>query len=129
MQVIDDDDSFLLLATRALEVRGHKVETATTAFGIVNRIASGKPDVLVLDCDMPGLSGFAALELLAKDRRTSQVPVFLVSAVDTEQHRNAVEKHPVANFFVKSGRFGELADRIEEFMASPKVVGRLATEP
>jgi CheY-like chemotaxis protein len=114
--VVDDDNDFLLLARRALEARGHQVETSTSAFGLVNKVAgssSQSPEMVVLDCEMPGLSGFSVIELLAKDRRTAHVPVLLVSAGDGEQHRQARSVHPLASFHRKDGRMKQMVDDLE----------------
>ena len=119
--VVDDDADFLHLAKRALEARGHEVDTVTTAFGLVNRVAGASgptPDVVVLDCEMPGLSGFAVVELLAKDRRTSMVPVLLVSAGDGEAVRAAAAMHPLAAFHKKDGRMKALVESLEQHMSA-----------
>lgn len=119
--VVDDDEDFLLLSRRALEARGHDAETTSTAFGLVNRVAGtlGKrrPDVVVLDCDLPGLTGFSAIELLSKDRRTSSVPVLLVSAGESPHHVEAARLHPNAVFMQKDGHLGNLVEKIEEHAA------------
>ncbi len=114
--VVDDDTDFLHLARKALEARGHTVDTSTTAFGLVNRVAGATgapPGIVVLDCEMPGLSGFSVVELLAKDRRTNQVPVLLVSADDGEQQQAARAHHPLAMFYKKDGRMKAFCDELE----------------
>ena len=119
--VVDDDEDFLLLSRRSLESRGHEVATVSTAFGLVNRVAGAsgpRPDIVVLDCDLPGLTGFSALELLAKDRRTHMVPVLLVSATESDHHEDAARVHPLGAFMRKDGRLRALAERLEEHHAS-----------
>ena len=124
--VVDDDSDFLLLAKKALEARAHEVETASGAFGLVNRVASSSPDLVVLDCEMPGLSGFSVVELLAKDRRTSQVPVLLVSAGDGEQHELARATNPRAAFYRKDGRMKSFVDEVEHHAQAVGVEARSA---
>lgn len=119
--VVDDDNDFCLLSRRALEARGHEVETLGTAFGLVNRVAGAvgpPPDVVILDCDLPGLSGLSAIELLARDRRTSQVPVLLTSVADSEQHRAAARTHPLGSFHQKNGHMKKLVDALEEHVGA-----------
>jgi CheY-like chemotaxis protein len=127
---VDDDADFALLLRRALEVRGHIVEVVNSAFGLVNRAAGSagliRPDVVVLDCGLPGLSGVSALELLSRDRRTSDLPVVLVSAsiAGPEQIATGLEAHGKAIFIPKDGHFRQLAERVEEHAAAwlPAVV-------
>ena len=111
--VVDDDPDFLLLTRRALEARGHEAESTSSAFGLVNKVAGVKPHVLVLDCEMPGLSGFSIIELLAKDRRTANVPVLLVSAGYGDAQLAAAAAHPFARFKRKDGHMRALVDDIE----------------
>ncbi len=116
--VVDDDEDFLLLSRRAIEARGHDVETTTSAFGLVNRVAGTqggrRPDIVVLDCDLPGLTGFSAIELLAKDRRTVTVPILLVSAGYSPHHLDAARQHPRALFMQKDGHLRTFVERLEE---------------
>lgn len=120
--VVDDDEDFLLLARRALESRGHDVETTSAAFGLVNKVAGAlggrRPDVVVLDCELPGLTGFSAIELLARDRRTASVPIVLVSAAASIQHLDAAKAHTHATFMQKDGRMRSLVEAIETHAAS-----------
>lgn len=128
--VVDDDEDFLLLSRRALEARGHEVETTSAAFGLVNRVAGVKgdrPDVVVLDCDLPGLTGFSAVELLAKDRRTSSVPVVLVSAGYSPHHIEAARLHPRAVFIQKDGHLRALVEKIEAHAAETQSVAAAST--
>lgn len=119
--VVDDNPDFRLLATRAFESSGHQVEAQPSAFGLVNRVAGVQgpaPDVVVLDCDLPGLSGPAVLELLARDRRTQQVPVVLTSAAATEVLLAAASLHGRATFIAKDGHFRALVSRVQEHAAA-----------
>jgi DNA-binding response OmpR family regulator len=122
--VIDDNGDFRLLCARAMAACGHDVEVLPSAFGLVNKVAGASgppPDVVVLDCDLPGLSGNAAIELLARDRRTQSVPVLLVSAVDSAANRDAARQHPLAVFMKKDGHLRKMVERMEQHVASVAV--------
>jgi CheY-like chemotaxis protein len=119
--VIDDNADFRHLAAKIFEACGHKVEEHASAFGLVNRVAGAAgaevPDVVVLDCDLPGLSGLKAIELLARDRRTMKVPVLLVSAVDSLANREAAKQHPRGAFMKKDGHLRVMVERMEQHHA------------
>ncbi len=80
--VVDDDDDFLFLISRALIRRGHVVICCSTAVGLVEYAAgcAVRPHAIVLDRDLPDLSGVDAVRLLSDDPRTSSIPVLLCSA-------------------------------------------------
>jgi two-component system, response regulator PdtaR len=62
--VIDDDPVALELSRAALESLGHQVETLSGAIGASAVILRERPDVVVVDIEMPGLSGIEWLRLL-----------------------------------------------------------------
>jgi len=49
------------------------------------------PDILILDWQMPGMSGADALELLRRDRRGKRLPVFMLSN-HLGDHNGAVDR-------------------------------------
>ncbi len=122
--VVDDDVEFARLLRARLELRGHTVEHAPSAFGLVNSVAGrsvdARPDIVVLDVMLPGLSGMSALELLAKDPRTRGTPVLVVSAVSALVPPALIEAHGNASFRAKDGRFASLADAVERIGLEPR---------
>jgi CheY-like chemotaxis protein len=123
--VIDDDEHFVRLLALALEQRGARCEGTASSFGIVNRLAHGgnddvpRPDVLVLDCGLPALSGPTVLGLILKNERASRIPVMMVSAATPQNLPERLALHPRASFMLKDGRFGRLADAILALAQSP----------
>jgi CheY-like chemotaxis protein len=116
--VIDDDEHFVRLLGLALEQRGAVFQGSSTSFGIVNRLAHGgapdapRPDVVVLDCGLPALSGPSVLGLILKSERAAQVPLVMVSAATPLHLQERLAQHPRATFVLKDGRFGRLADTV-----------------
>ena len=114
--VVDDDPDFVYLLGAALTHRGAVVESASSAFGLVSRVAGvtvpHRPDVVVLDCGLPALSGTSALSLLAKNAKAAEVPVLLVSAAAPDDVAARVAAHPRARFVPKDGRFFKLAETV-----------------
>lgn len=122
--VVDDDPDFRALLERALQSRGHTVETRDVAFGLVNRVAgfteSGapaqRPDAVILDHMLPGLPGADSLEMLAKSSRAQDVPVLMVSNGFEAELRVRVAAHSRARFALKTGRMLPLVEELELFV-------------
>jgi|GEM_PF-6912473 len=64
--VVDDDDVVRQVVTTILRARGYEVVARGEALGTLAVIAREKPDVVVLDVSMPGLSGDALARLVNK---------------------------------------------------------------
>ncbi len=114
--IVDDDPDFVYLLSAALKHRGALVESAASAFGIVSRVAGvtgpRQPDVVVLDCGLPALSGTSALALLAKNAKAAEVPVVLVSASPPDDVAVRVAVHARARYIPKDGKFAKLAESV-----------------
>lgn len=76
--VIDDDDSIRWVLQRALDKQGMKVEVFDSGNEIIDLLDRKRPDVIVTDIRMPGISG---LELLtAINEKAPEVPVIVMTA-------------------------------------------------
>lgn len=71
--MVDDEKSFLKLATDVLLSRQCDVVSASNAEEALTALESGFFDVVVLDIQMPGVDGLALLKRLSKERPTLQV--------------------------------------------------------
>ena len=75
--VIDDDPKLAALLVEYLGARGLSVVVAADGAAGLARLRGGGFDAVILDVMMPGLDGF---EVLTELRRTSQVPVIMLTA-------------------------------------------------
>jgi CheY-like chemotaxis protein len=78
--VIDDEPDVRWLLRLSLERVGHEVLLAEDGLRGVAMAQRQRPDVIVLDLMMPVMDGYGVLEALAKDGRTSALPVLVLTA-------------------------------------------------
>jgi CheY-like chemotaxis protein len=72
----------LTVVAAALENRGHDVIERSTAIGTTVAILQEKPDVVILDVRMPGLSGDRLAALIGQEGRFRPIVVFYSSLPD-----------------------------------------------
>ena len=76
--VIDDDHAIRWVLEKALQRDGLAVNVFDSALGVIDALRQGKPDAVIADIRMPGMSG---LELLARLReRLPELPVIIMTA-------------------------------------------------
>jgi DNA-binding response OmpR family regulator len=79
--VVDDDADIRRLLEKALTLHGFAVRMAGDAQQFVQALRQGPlPRLILLDIELPKISGFRLLSLLRKDARTSAIPVVMVTA-------------------------------------------------
>ena len=85
--VVDDTPQNVKLLTDLLTVKGYAVVTAVNGKEALARIAADKPDLVLLDVMMPGLSGYDVCRRIREDPQTALLPVALVTSLDPQQER------------------------------------------
>ena len=86
--VVDDEPQILRGLGASLRAAGYQVETAADGREALDAAALRPPDAVVLDLRLPDLSG---VEVCRRLREWTQVPVIVVSALDGEGEKIAVE--------------------------------------
>lgn len=88
--VADDSSTVRTLVRRALTEAGHQVTVARDGSEAIRLAALERPDLAVLDIQMPGIDGYAACqELLALDGSWRPLPIIFLTSVRA-QHLNAL---------------------------------------
>jgi CheY-like chemotaxis protein len=100
--VVDDDPITLEVARERLEGAGYQVHVRDQALGTTEFIAKNRPDIVLMDVMMPGLSGDKLAELLQRQDRTRQVPVILHSSKESADLDVMVERAGVLGAITKT---------------------------
>ncbi len=77
--VVDDDDTARRFLIRAIERGGLDVDEATSGPDALAQIEAHLPDLVLLDSQMPEMTGDEVLHALRNDPRTAELPVIIVT--------------------------------------------------
>jgi len=111
--VIEDDPDIRALMIRRIAKSGIEVIGAGTGEQGLELAASRRPDLIVLDILLPGISGWQVIERLSSDELLKEIPVVIASIVDpVEESHDAVRAH-----LVKPISRGRLESAVEEALA------------
>lgn len=106
--LVDDDHRILNFLRLKLAVSGYDVITATTGEMAVELFETRKPDIIVMDVLMPGVSG---LEVLKALRAFSDIPIIVISA-STDNGEKAI-RLGASSFMPKPLDPDELVKRVD----------------
>lgn len=84
--IIDDSNSALLLMEWILKNEGYETYAVPGVEQGLEILKSIKPDLIVLDLQMPNISGYDFLKM-KKDLKLEEVPVIIVSAIDSDESK------------------------------------------
>ncbi|GGK33575.1 response regulator [Deinococcus malanensis] len=75
-----------------------------------------KPDVILLDINMPGMSGFEMLERLKKDSELRTIPVVMLSTSNAQSDISQAYSLHASSYLVKSAAFDTFLEQVEAFL-------------
>jgi PAS domain S-box-containing protein len=83
--VVDDDPSIRTLLRQELEAEGYRVREVANGEEALEAIRHERPDLIILDVMMPGLSGFDVAAVLKNDPETLRIPIIILSVVQDRE--------------------------------------------
>ena len=115
--VVDDDHRVRSMVTWQLEADGFVVFVAGDGHTAMTRIEDDRPDLVVLDLSLPGLSGLDVLRRVRSgDRRTARLPIIVISGRGGETDRIVGLDLGADDYVVKPFSPGELAARVRSVL-------------
>jgi len=78
--IVEDNERNAKLIRDVLQVTGYRVAHCVTAEEGLDLVQRDRPDLILMDIQLPGMSGSTALQHLKSDPRTRDIPVIAVTA-------------------------------------------------
>ncbi len=88
--IVEDNDKNLKLVRDVLQVKGFSTLEAGTAEDGIQLAREHKPDLILMDIHLPGISGIEALKVLRAEAATAAIPVIAVTASVMQQDRKQI---------------------------------------
>ena len=114
--IVDDSPTEVHVLKKMLETGGYSTLTANDGDEGIDVARSHRPDVVLMDVVMPGLNGFQATRMLARDPDTADIPVIIVSTKDQETDRTWGLRQGAKHYLVKPVTEQELLAKVEEVL-------------
>lgn len=111
--MVDDDEDQLSLVARLLRSEGFDVETASSPIGVSNLARKFEPDIVLLDVNIPALSGDRLLQLLKQDHKNN-ARLVLFSASDADRLRQLAIDVRADGWIQKTFDGPALADQLRQ---------------
>ena len=117
IMVTDDSVTVRKVTTRLLERNGYEVITAKDGMDAVAKLEEHKPDLMLLDIEMPRMDGFEVATHVRHEDRLKDVPIIMITSRTGEKHRERAFDIGVNSYMGKPFQEGELLNTIQELLA------------
>lgn len=99
--VIDDDPDIRGLLTTYFKGHGHQVFCAEDGAHGIGMMVQRRPDVVILDVDMPVLDGHSTIRVLKGDPKMADIPVVVLTSHNSNDMRETMHRAGCAGFLPK----------------------------
>lgn len=114
--VVDDDAMNLKMAEFILKQEGYNVVTRESGMACLDYLKVDRPDLILLDVEMPVMTGIQTLEVIRGNEEFKNLPVmFLTASADTDTVVEA-GRLGVAEYVKKPFMPQELTDRVKKVL-------------
>ena len=114
--IVDDDQQVRTLLRRLLFESGYTTIVAVDGRQGVELAKTRKPDLILMDILMPDMDGYVACHIIKTDSVTSEIPVVMLTAVDTEPGKAIAKEVDADGYVTKPFTREKLLDVISQFL-------------
>jgi chemosensory pili system protein ChpA (sensor histidine kinase/response regulator) len=120
--VVDDSLTMRKVLGRLLEREGFEVLVAKDGMDAMQLLQETTPDAILTDIEMPRMDGFGLARNIRDDARTANTPLIMISSRTADKHQNLAREIGVDAFFGKPVQDDELISKVNELLASKRVL-------
>ena len=114
--IVEDNDKNLKLVRDVLQVKGYDTIEAGSAEDGIALAGERKPDLILMDIQLPGMNGIDALKVLRADASTAHIPVIAVTASVMQQDRNLITEAGFDGYIGKPINLKEFLDSVRAML-------------
>jgi CheY-like chemotaxis protein len=118
--LVDDANLFLELEKRLFKDTGSDLLTAHSGTEALKMIQENPPDIVLLDQEMPDISGDKVCSAIKSNPRTAHIPVIMVTAFGNAEQLEKCQRAGCDDFLTKPVKRNILQDKIVELLKIPK---------
>ena len=125
IMIVDDTPENLRLLSEMLKNKGYTIRTLPSGKLALKAIKNEKPDIILLDINMPEINGYEVCETLKKDAQFKDIPIIFVSALNETMDKVKAFSVGGIDYVSKPFQIDEVNARIETHLKIKKLQDRL----
>ena len=118
--IVEDNEKNLKLVRDVLQVKGYETLDAGTAEIGITLARDKKPDLVLMDIQLPGMNGIDALNALRADPETAGIPIVAITASVMQTDRQQIVGAGFDGFIEKPVNLRNLLDTVQQAVAKGK---------
>jgi DNA-binding response OmpR family regulator len=118
--LVEDRDHLSTLYRRVLVSAGYVVDAVGDGHAALDAVAAQTPDLILLDVQIPGISGLDVCRRLKEDSTTKAIPIVLMTGMDSSRTESTPNGSGADDVLSKPFECGDLLESVRAFVAAPR---------
>lgn len=114
--LVEDDPTSLKLTAKGLRAEGHVVHIASNAEQALTALSTLRPDLMLVDLQLPGMSGLELTRLVKQDAELNQITVVALTACTAQDTRQSAQEAGCSGYLTKPIDPRTLSMRVHEYL-------------
>lgn len=118
VMIVDDSVTVRKVTSRLLERQGYDIVTAKDGVDAIEQLENVRPDLMLLDIEMPRMDGFEVINLVRHHDIHRNLPIIMITSRTGEKHRERAFSLGVTHYMGKPFQEAELLANVQELIAA-----------
>jgi two-component system, cell cycle response regulator DivK len=118
--IVEDNEKNLKLVRDLLQVKGYTTAEARTGEEGLRLAGEDTPDLILMDIQLPGMSGIDAMRLLRANPATARVPVIAMTASVMQKDLNLITEAGFDRYLAKPINVRNFLETVRTILESPR---------
>ena len=118
--VVEDNEDMRRMLVSILEFSGYEISQAATGVQAIEIAVSAKPNLIILDLELPDMPGVAVARAIHKNPITVRIPIIGWSAYLGWEHRQAALDAGMVDYLEKPVHTALIRAKIEEYLLTER---------
>ncbi|OGA02856.1 MAG: histidine kinase [Betaproteobacteria bacterium RIFCSPLOWO2_02_FULL_62_17] len=114
--IVEDNENNMMLVRDVLEMKGYTVLGASTGKEGVRLAIERKPDLILMDIQLPDIDGITALAQIRVDGAARKIPVLAVSASVMPEEKQKIAASGFDDYITKPLNMKTFVETVEKFI-------------
>jgi len=116
--IVEDNEHLRRILASILRFSGYEILEAQTGAEAIAKAISAQPNLILMDLDLPDITGIAAAKAIKKSSATARIPIIACSAWSGNQSKDEALRAGMVDYLQKPIATELIKAKIEEFLSS-----------
>ncbi|MDH5766010.1 MAG: response regulator [Gammaproteobacteria bacterium] len=114
--LVEDNEMNRDMLSRRLQLAKYRVETAIDGQQAIEKSLSIKPDLILMDLDLPVINGWDATQMIKTNSETAHIPIIALTAHAFTEDREKALKYGCDDYDIKPVDFNRLDKKMQKYL-------------